>query len=403
MPGRARLTAIILTAFFLLPGLLSVRAACGAEGDAVESRVVEASGFAAIAGGNVVSARDAAIDDAMRKAVEQAVGTLVAAETIVENYGLLSDNVYTRTRGYVSGYTVTGEGQAGGLYQVNISATVAVGAIKDDLDAIGLVLAKAGRPRVLFMVAEQQIGRVSYYFWWGGKAAVGATVDLSASETALKEAFIAKGFSVVDISGSTGVIETEGAFRVVDLADEGARGIGLKLNAEVVVKGKALAKEGPRTPGSQVGSYIADVTAAAIRVDDGAVLASARGHGVSRNVSAAAGGAEALSRASTDLASRLMDQIIDKWSKGFSVTLTLRGVTDHETLARLRESLRREVRGVKAVYQRSFSSGVAVLELDSMVPAQKIADGITGLPERPLKVISTTTSTIEAEASGERR
>jgi len=170
------------------------------------------------------------------------------------------------------------------------------------------------KPRVLFMIAEQNIGQKHYFFWWWGEREyMGETVDMSAAETSLKETFIDKGFDVVDISGSTGTFEISNAFKVADLSNDGAVQIAKKLNADIVVKGKALAKEGPRTQGSAVGSYIADVTVQAIRIDDGRVLASAKGHGTARNISEVTGGIEALSKAGNDAATRLIDQIYEKW------------------------------------------------------------------------------------------
>jgi hypothetical protein len=170
------------------------------------------------------------------------------------------------------------------------------------------------KPRILFMIAEQNIGQKHFVYWWSwwGQSRsefMGETVDMLAVETTLKESFLNNGFEVVDISATTGTFELSNAYRIADLTDKGAREIAKKVNAEIVIKGKALAKEGPRTPGSAVGSYLADVTATAIRVDTGRVLASAKGHGVSRHISEVTGGTEALSRAATELADRLMEQI----------------------------------------------------------------------------------------------
>jgi len=174
--------------------------------------------------------------------------------------------------------------------------------------------AREKRPRILFMIAEQNIGHQHYVFWWwGGSEYMGETVDLSATETALKEVFLNKGFDVVDISGTTDALEISNAFKIADISNAGAIQIGKEVNAEIVVKGKALAKKGPGTPGSSVGSYVADVTAQAIRIDNGQVLASSRGHGVSRNISEVTGGIEALSKAGSELADRLIEQIYAKW------------------------------------------------------------------------------------------
>jgi len=103
-----------------------------------ESQVVNVTGVAPYTMGNEAQARDLAIQDAMRQAVEQAVGTMVSAETMVQDYQVLRDNVFTKTQGYIQKYDVVNAGAKGNLYEVTISATVAVENLKDDLSALGL-------------------------------------------------------------------------------------------------------------------------------------------------------------------------------------------------------------------------------------------------------------------------
>lgn len=173
-------------------------------------------------------------------------------------------------------------------------------------------------PRVLFMIAEQNIGQELAIYWWswwgqGGSQFTGQTVDMAVSESVLKEAFLAQGFNVVDISSKTGTIEVSNAYRMADLTSAATRVYGNKFGADIVIVGKALAKEGPRTPGSSVGSYLADITVNAIRVDTGQVLGSARGEGVARHVVQHTGGNEALGRAAQSVADKLITQITSKW------------------------------------------------------------------------------------------
>lgn len=373
-----------------------------------ESNVVTVTGVAPYTAGDDVKARDMATQDAMRKAVEQAVGTMVAAETMVENYQLINDNVYTKTQGYIQKYDVISAVAKGNLYEVTISASVAVENLKNDLAALGLLMQRVEKPRILFMIAEQNIGQEYYTFWWTGKSEFKAQhIDMPASETALKEEFINKGFNVVDISVATGKIEISNAYRIADLTDSGAKEIGRKFGAEIVVKGKALAKAGPRTQGSSVGSYIADITASAVRVDNGAVLASARGHGVSRNISEVTGGTEALEKAAKELSGKLIDQITAKWTQevqgGGLVQITIRGIEEYSDLASFKDTVKAQIRGVNAIYQRSLEGGAAVIDVDYKGSAQQLADEIAkkkfkDIPK--LKVIAVTAGTVEISFGG---
>ncbi|MBI5641902.1 MAG: flagellar assembly protein T N-terminal domain-containing protein [Deltaproteobacteria bacterium] len=386
------------TIFFLAAIILLIPLWLGAE-ETVLKRV-EATGTASISSNTALS-RDAAIADAQRKAVEQAVGTLVASETIVENYQALRDTVYTKTRGYIRSYNLIKESQAQGLYQVTISAEVALGDLKDDLGAMGILHVKSERPRVLFMIAEKNIGHRYYVFWWWGRSEYrGESVDMSAAESALKETFINQGFNVADISGSGQAFEISDALRVEDIGKDGARKVGKDLNAEVVIYGKAVAVEGPRAPGSHVGTYIADITAQAVRVDDGAVLASSKGHGVARHISEVTGGTEAITKASNELGEKLIGQIVARWSgDAQSVTIKLDNIGDYKMVTEFKNTLKTRVRGVQAVYQRKFEGSTAILELESKMTAQNIADEISRLG-MPLKVVRTTANTVEIVMEG---
>lgn len=84
-------------------------------------------------------AREQAIAQATRLAVEQAMGVYVLSETLVENMALVSDKVLTQSSGYVSGYKVLSESKENGLYSVKIEATVSVEPLVDQLAALGLL------------------------------------------------------------------------------------------------------------------------------------------------------------------------------------------------------------------------------------------------------------------------
>ena len=174
--------------------------------------------------------------------------------------------------------------------------------------------AESAGPKVLFMIAEQNIEDKFFVFWWsywrGGESEyIAEVVDVSATETKLKELFAKSGFHVIDPAAVAGEIEIEKPYRVVDLTLDGVKYFGTAMDADVVVKGKAIAREVERGEGSNLGLYMADVTASAIRVEDGRVLAAGSGHGTSRHLSRVSGAVRALEKASESLARELMEGI----------------------------------------------------------------------------------------------
>src|SRR5512133_1631774 len=68
-------------------------------------KVTEATGEAAIVG-DVLAAKAAAKDDAMRNCVQQVATTVVTAATETDQAQLLSDKYYSHSTGYIRKFTV---------------------------------------------------------------------------------------------------------------------------------------------------------------------------------------------------------------------------------------------------------------------------------------------------------
>ena len=78
-------------------------------------------------------------ENAFSAAIEQALGVLVDAETIVENDQVVRDQVLKFSRGYVNDFEVLERGDNGGLHSVRIRAKVAAGELGKKLKAGNIV------------------------------------------------------------------------------------------------------------------------------------------------------------------------------------------------------------------------------------------------------------------------
>ncbi|RKZ24730.1 hypothetical protein DRQ20_06515, partial [bacterium] len=153
-----------------------------------ETKTVVVEGTAMI-GTDLAKARDEAIEDALRSAVEQGVGLLISSETLVKNFQVIEDRILSRSHGYVASYEIVQERKEGSLYRVRIKAVVKLGNLKDDLAAIGLLLRRKGLPRLMVLVDERNIG---------SEKIPGFGYDLNNAETAIMEVFMSRGFTFID-------------------------------------------------------------------------------------------------------------------------------------------------------------------------------------------------------------
>ena len=347
---------------------------------AQESRTVAAEGVAVIQQGKLDIARDQALEDAQKRAVEQAIGILINSQTQVENYQLISDKILSQTKGYITRYNVSGESVDSGLLRVRINAEVSLGKLTDDLSGIGILLGQMHKPRTMIMIAEQNIGHEWYAWWWGyGSHREHEQTEMGVVENTFMDAFTQKGFEFIDHAAAAKEIKVTPAFKVQDLNAQQAQTLGNQADAEVVIVGKALAKLYGDIGGGMK-SVQADLSVKAIRTDTGQVIAAATTHAAAVHITPETAGIDALKKASQSAADQMMEKILAVYAKEAggtkSVNITISGL-DKTQFVKFKDVLRNQVRGIKDVHERSFSGGVAKLSVDSKSSAQMLSDELS--------------------------
>lgn len=342
---------------------------------AEESRTVTSEGVAAIQGDARDIARDAALEDAQKRAVEQAIGILIDSQTQVENYQLISDKILSHTKGYIKHYKVTRETVDSGLLRVRINTEVALGRLSADLSGIGILLGRMHKPRTMVMVAEQNIGH-GVTAWWLG--APGKQTDISVVENTFMDKFTEKGFEFIDHEIAAKEIKVTGAYRVQDLSIAQAKTLAAQVDAEVVIIGKAVAKLYGEIGGGMK-SVQADLSARAVRIDTGQVIATATTHAAAVHISEIAAGTDALRKASNQAADEMIEKILAVYSKETrgtrSVNITITSLNKNQ-FAKFKDALLNQVRGIKDLHERSFSGTTTKISVDSKNSAQTLSDEI---------------------------
>ncbi|MBU1055196.1 MAG: hypothetical protein KKC46_15445 [Proteobacteria bacterium] len=115
--------------------------------------IVTAKGISFFEPGREVIARERAIDEAKRAALEQAIGSAVESSTTVENFVVIKDQILSRTAGYLKNIKVIKEKKTDiGTFEVEIEADVETSAILEDLDRFKKVLSWQKNPRISIII-----------------------------------------------------------------------------------------------------------------------------------------------------------------------------------------------------------------------------------------------------------
>lgn len=129
-----------------------------------EVRIVDAEGTSVVINDNIERARNNAIRDALQKAVEYVVLTLIPQNTAAEKSQVIRDGVYEKYEDYIHDYRIVGEKQVHPHYKVSIKSKLSVGDIKDNLRALGLLtMAVNGGPFVNAVITVQGIESYADY------------------------------------------------------------------------------------------------------------------------------------------------------------------------------------------------------------------------------------------------
>jgi hypothetical protein len=88
--------------------------------------ISEAVGLARLYSGEEKQAKDDALRDAMKKAIEQGMGAVLSSETEIKNFQVVSDRIYKKSGGSIASYKILREGEVdeGKHYEVAISAVI---------------------------------------------------------------------------------------------------------------------------------------------------------------------------------------------------------------------------------------------------------------------------------------
>jgi hypothetical protein len=122
------------------------------------SETVTAKGLSFFEPGREVVAREKALDEAKRMAIEKAMGTVIESRTIVENFQVVKDEIFSRSSGYLKDIQIISEKKSDlGTYEVEIEATVEVAVLVDDIDRFQNLLKWQKNPRVKIILEPGMI------------------------------------------------------------------------------------------------------------------------------------------------------------------------------------------------------------------------------------------------------
>lgn len=170
---------------------------------------VEATGDAAILGGDEVKALADATRNAQRTAVEQVAGVAVEGHSQTLNNVLVRDVVITRTAGYVKKTELISKKAEKGVLTVKLKVEVGKSDLAKDVLAARELVKRFGRPSIVIVLQEQTV-QVDQT----GK--IGGAINTGAASVVLTDAFKADGWEIKDPAGAAGKLQLGSGLQMSD-------------------------------------------------------------------------------------------------------------------------------------------------------------------------------------------
>lgn len=338
--SRHRAAVLLAVAALFVPMAAETQDQAGGCTKQADVYACRTDGFGTVLNEDRAQARDEAIIDARRRALEQVAGVQVEAETIVKNQALFDQLVRTSTTGIIQYDRVLQEGLTNdGRFQVKLEAFVKAGDVQQRLESL------VSETSILVMIPELNAGQIQ---------------SQPVVENEIVSKLVDGGYRVLDYSQVQKVAQQAQTAAVLRGDKQAAQEMGLKFLSNLIVVGEASARFSQNNQGL-VSAY-ARVTARAIEADTGRVVANIsldRIRGFARDEIGA--GEDALARARKPAADQLA-QALDGYFKKKERQLEVR-IKKLPTLDEYRraKALLEKQRWVGGVTEGPFSEDESVI------------------------------------------
>jgi hypothetical protein len=316
----------IVNAWVILCTLLGVFITGAAE--AIE---VEATGIAPIIEQNVAKARRAALEEAKRGAVEQALGSYIESRTEVENFALAADKIYSTVQGRIDSYQVIDdEALDDETYRIIILAAFPDETLLTDTEQLLAKYHWHKKPRLLI----KSVGE-------GGAAAGQAASQL---KQGLERKFRAQGFDVFDLANSQG------------------NNAGFQLDASTLLQTRESDYQGVSLSNTEM-----SVSTTLTRVGSRQIISSASYNGSRPGANMAKALKALAGEGARELYSELSQQLNEEWlrhqDRGSNIVLQLEGTELNSKVPMIKSELRDLLRGLQSVMVVSSTANSAEMSV----------------------------------------
>jgi hypothetical protein len=316
---------------------------------------------------------DAALKDALRKAIERGGHLEVYSQSESADYTLVRDTVLAQASGLIKDYKIVGEGEdAIGGYFVEIVAKVDRRIIDATWGQVKILLQQMGKPKILVNFVE----RINDLAMPGREEHIEADSLLG---NKIEELLVEKGFELVDKNQIERLKRDQLEKATISQDTAAVKQLATELGAQMFLVGFARASGPQLTDAYGVRLYMweTDVTLKALWSETGQILFNRSEVGTrgGSRTPGPPGAKDAIAKAGDKLAYACLQAILEKWSRtavgGGKIVLEVKNL-DFKQMLMIQDGLQ-QIEGIREV-NREWHKPTAKFELVTVHSAEKLAE-----------------------------
>ena len=336
-------------------------------------------------------------NDALRNAVEHAVGVLVDSKTLSEKNVVLNDQIYAQSRGFIRNYVVIDKMQNSNGWTVTIEADVddtPDSKLMTELTRLGIIDVQLRNPKIAVYIPEKHLHH---------------RLPNSAAETEVIKAFVDAGFTnMIEASPQMARVNVNNygwsLKSLYNISAEDMRNAARFFEADILIMGEAFSegvgdvgKNLPGRPITNARSCRARVEGKLYIAQTGQIIATDGKYASGVDTSEAIASKKALAAAGKQLGEYFVEKILTQSPSRQGIELVVKG-SDFTKINMIQSALGR-VSGVRSVNLSKYEDGVGTFSIMYGGAPHTLFTQLQAATDADLTLLSTAYNTITISVS----
>jgi len=323
---------------------------------------------------NIQQAKQKAVSDALKVALQNAFATLVSRQVFASRLDFFYDQVLSHTSDYIITYRVLGGIENKGHYLVGVESKVDLALLEKTLTDARILNANLDKPVVLFFIAEKTPSDLLPKYWWGKNP----IPYQSFAEEIIINKMVQDRFVII----GNGLERPDPSFYNITFNSiydtVAAKNLGVEMKADMIVFGKASASEAINRMGEEK-TYNARINLEGYNLETGEKVVTSQVQAVAVSDMDEQGNIQAIVKAAALSAQDLSEKIGTYWTQNLRkehvFDIRIEGENFLPRFIALKQRFK-QMSGIENMQPKEMGSNYAILEIFYKGKSSQFADAV---------------------------